>query len=377
MHILFLSELFVLFLLVPVVFRVFFKKRNKVDTTVVFSLFAFIISILLVLTNGLSLSVIAAAVPCFFVFFFSLRSLGRCFQQLKMDAYTPGAIIASIFGIIFVAAGAYVIIAFYPVSTFIHLNSSECTPIEIQKENKAGSFASGFEKPELFKKKISVTFYSFSPELTQENETDFEKLPVIIYLPDVYTSINENRLSIESIARKGNIVLCADFYTKDGAYLDSFMNSHIFRSFALQTEFFKAKVKNIPQDNSQLQIWQNIKVKELEAIFDYAKEAQLFDRIKLIAADGNAANAAEEFCTKSNIDIPVFAIDENIPGYIGSMGNLAVNQPAVYHYVAEIQSDGWIQSQQIAARIEKAKVTASAGNPESETQPEQEIEQKL
>lgn len=374
MRILFLSELFILFLLVPVVFRVFFKKRNKIDTVVVFSLFAFIISILLVLTNGFSLTVIAAVVPCFFVFLFSLRSLERCFEQLKMDAYTPGAVVASIFGIMFVAAGAYVIIAFYPVSTFMHLNSSECTPVEIQKENKAGSFASGFEKPEFFKNRISVTFYSFSPELTPENEADFEKLPVIVYLPDVYTSINENRLSIDSIVRKGNIVLCADFHTKDGAYLDSFMNSHIFRSFALQTAYFKAKAENIPQDSSQLQIWHDIKVKELEAIFDYAKEAALFDRIKLIAADGNAANAAEEFCAKSNIDVPVFAIDENIPGYIGGMGNLAVNQPMVYHYFAETQSDGWIQSQQIASRIEKT-IKASAGKTEDDTQKSKEAEQ--
>ena len=38
------------------------------------------------------------------------------------------------------------------------------------------------------------------------------------------------------------------------------------------------------------------------------------------------------------------------------MGNFAVNQPAVYTFVAKAPSDGWIQSQQIALRAEKAKL---------------------
>ena len=58
MRVLFLGELFVLFLLLPVVFRTFIKKRNKVDTSVIFSLFAFIVIVLLTLAQGLSFSVL-------------------------------------------------------------------------------------------------------------------------------------------------------------------------------------------------------------------------------------------------------------------------------------------------------------------------------
>ena len=61
-----------LFLLLPVVFRTFVKKRNKVDTSVIFSLFALIVAVLLILADGLSLSVIVVAVPCLFVFIFNL-----------------------------------------------------------------------------------------------------------------------------------------------------------------------------------------------------------------------------------------------------------------------------------------------------------------
>ena len=66
--------------------------------------------------------------------------------------------------------------------------------------------------------------------------------------------------------------------------------------------------------------------------------------------DKDAENEAE------NLDIPVFELNENIPGYISGMGNFAVNQPAVYTFVAKAPSDGWIQSQQIALRAEKAKL---------------------
>ena len=355
MRILFLGELFVLFLLLPVVFRTFIKKRNKVDTSVIFSLFALIVTVLLILANGLSLSVIVVAVPCFFVFLFNLRSLGRFFQQLKMDAYTPGAVIVSLLGILLVAGSAYLIINFYPVSTFKHLNSQDCEAVEIIKKNQTGSFSEGFSQVTSIKQPITAVFYKFRPFSVYTSKQEENELPVVLYLPDVYTSVSENQLSIEAITRKGNIVFCADFYAKDRPYIDSFLNSRISRSFVLQTQRFKAEAENLPVDKAQIEKWQKIKAEELSVLVNYAKKENFFDRIAVIAADGNACSAAEDYLKTANLNIPLFKIDDKIPGYINGMGNLAVNQPIAYQIVAETPSDGWIQSQQIALRIEKLK----------------------
>ncbi|NLK46443.1 MAG: hypothetical protein GX297_07305 [Treponema sp.] len=377
MRVLFLGELFVLSLLFPVVFRIFSKKRDKVDTNVIFSLFALIAAVLLLLSNGISLSVIAVVVPCIFVFVFNLRSLGRYFQRLRIDTYTAGSIISCIFGIIFVALGAFVLLRFYPVTTFKHLNSPECQSVEILKENKTGSFSDGFSEITSLLQPVSAVFYQFSPFSVSINQTDTSNFPVILFLPDVYTSINENRLTIESIARKNNVVLCADFYSKDGAYIDSLqqvshkseqkttqqmivvshiiLNSRIFRSFILQTSKFRADAQNIALDNSLKTKWKQIKIKEISSLIDYAKQTGFYSRISLIVADGEAAVAATDFLAQNNEDIPVFALNESIPGYISGMGNIAVNQPMLYNIVAKIKSDGWIQSQQIALRAEKAK----------------------
>lgn len=356
MHVLFLGELFVLFLLLPVVFRTFVKKRNKVDTSVIFSLFALIVAVLLILADGLSLSVIVVAVPCLFVFIFNLRSLGRFFQQLKMDAYTPGAVIVSLVGILLVAGGAYVIIRFYPVSTFKHLNSSDCEAVEIVKKNYTGSFSEGFTQVSSIKEPVTSVFYKYVPFSVYSNQQSEDELPVVLFLPDVYTSISENRLTIESITRKGNIVICADFYAKDKPYLDSFWNSRICRSFVLQSQRFKAEAENQPVDAQQLEKWQQIKAEELATLVDYAKQENLFERVVLIVADGNASLAAKDFLEAEKIEIPLFKIDENIPGYISGMGNYAVNQPFAYNFVSSAPSDGWIQAQQIALRAEKTKI---------------------
>ena len=366
MRVLFLGELFVLFLLLPVVFRTFVKKHNKVDTSVIFSLFALIVTVLLILANGLSSSVIIVAVPCFFVFFFNLRSLGRFFQQLKMDAYTPGAVIVSLLGIMLVSASAYAIIRFYPVSTFKHLNSRDCEAVEIVKKNYTGSFSEGFTQVASIKEPVTAVFYKFVPFSVYTNQQNEDELPVVLFLPDVYTSINENRLSIESITRKGNIVLCADFYAKDNPYIGSFWDFRIFRPFVLQMQRFKAEAENQPVDTQQLEKWQKIKVGELAKLVDYAKQENLIDRLVLVVADGNAASAAESFIQTEKLDIPLFKLDGNIPGYISGMGNIAVNQPFVYNFVTEAHSDGWIQAQQIALRAEKAKLQLKQDAPQAD-----------
>lgn len=367
MRVLFLGELFVLFLLLPVVFRTFIKKHNKVDTSVLFSLFAFIVTILLILADGLSLSVIVAAVPCFFIFFFNLRSLARCFQQLKTDAYTAGAVIVSIFGILLIAGSAFLLIRFYPVSTFKHLNSRDCNAVEIIKENQTGSFSEGFSQITSIKQPVTAVFYKFLPYSVYTNQKDEDSLPVILFIPDVYTSINENRLTIESITRKENAVICADFHTKDGAYIDSFWNLRFLRSFILQTEKFKAEYENLPENPALLEKWQKIKTDEISVLIRYAKQTGIFNRIRLIVADGNASKAVEKFCKAENLNIPVFELNENIPGYISGMGNLAVNQPLVYNIVSKIPGDGWIQSQQIALRVEKAKSLQDKEEIENDT----------
>ena len=73
-------------------------------------------------------------------------------------------------------------------------------------------------------------------------------------------------------------------------------------------------------------------------------------------ADGNASLAAKDFLEAEKLEIPLFNIDENIPGYISGMGNYAVNQPFAYNLVSSAPSDGWIQAQQIALRAEKTKI---------------------
>ena len=83
-------------------------------------------------------------------------------------------------------------------------------------------------------------------------------------------------------------------------------------------------------------------------------------------ADGNASLAAKDFLEAEKLEIPLFKIDENIPGYISGMGNYAVNQPFAYNLVSSAPSDGWIQAQQIALRAEKTKIQLKQDTPQAE-----------
>ncbi len=425
-----LGEFFVLLLLLPVVLRPLLHKAGTTDRISIFAPFAFFISVLLVFADGLSVETISICAISFFIFFFNIRALVRCFQRLPVDLFSAGAKIACFLGFVLICATGHFVFKKYPFKDIYRINKSNLAYVSQQKQLYSGSFEKGFV-PRDRKQKTSAEFYTFKfegkpqrPEPVQKFEikTAFEGLlkkqpeneqaentaetaakidgnaeiaetaqnanltasaeavtmqtetapaagngtnsaaaengentkeaaeteqKIIIYLPDVFTYVQENSITIKALAAKGYAVISADFFDQNRPYFNDWHNGNFVRSF-----YARYLAAYQPEDFDR-QYFTVLKTHELYAIVSYLKEQNLADKIACVVADGEAAQAAQNYNKLTQSSLPVFALNENIPGYVPGMGNLALLQSAVYYHIQQSPTDGWTQAQIIAQRVQK------------------------
>lgn len=193
------------------------------------------------------------------------------------------------------------------------------------------------------------TEISANLNLIEENSTNASAAPqkIIIYLPDVFTYVQENVITIKSLAAKGYMVICADFFDPNRAYFNDWHNKNFARSF------YARYLATYEPENFNQDYFSVLKTQELFAVVKYLQEQNLSDQIVCIVADGDAAQAAKNYNKITQCNFSIFALNENIPGYVPGRGNLALLQPAVYYHIQPSPTDGWTQAQIIAQRVQK------------------------
>lgn len=355
MNVYFSGELLILLLLLPVVLRSFFPPGGKNDKTSILAFIAFLFSLCLIAAAGFSVAVICVAGTSLYVLIINIGAISRFLQHLQVDAYSPALIIASIFALVFIAGSAFVITGGMTMSDIRYARMTAGAGNVREETRMTGNFTNGFKEKTSWDEQFSAVFYRFYAENDNEGvpfEQPVVERPVVIFIPDVYATAEENRATIQAIASRCNVVISGDFYVSDEPYIDSFFNNKIFRSFSLR----KMKYLNPEQIPAFAFHWTQLKLKELESLFKYVHTHYPEARVFCVAADGNAAESAELYMRRHPSErVPVFAITSEVPGYISGLGNVAIFQPVVYRYIANTVTDGYIQAQQIAARVEKLK----------------------
>lgn len=346
-----IGKLLILLMLLPVVTRPIFKKQNKVDTIVFLVPVAFSISWILLFTAGLSFSVLYVFFVSLFVLLTNLNALSRFISDLRIDIYSPLSIILSVVSFFMILGAFAVVILSNPYLEMPKIQNMKASFTNISKETfkKTGNFEKGFTSKETFDQKANVIFNVFYDANFSEQE--LAEAPVVIFLGDVFANTQENFGTIQAIALQKNVVIAADFYVNDGEYLPGLKNRKFCRSFLLRFKY----ARNKDELNQFVDSWQNIKQKELNEIISFAKEYNKNAKIACIAADGNAIISAKKYLAQTNQQIPLFEINEKIPGYISGMGNIAMFERLVYKKLTDNPMNGKTQANQIALRLEKIK----------------------
>ena len=79
------------------------------------------------------------------------------------------------------------------------------------------------------------------------------------------------------------------------------------------------------------------------------------DRKLIVVADGLSAVAAKEYLAEANNQTALVELNNSIPGYIPGFGNYAVIEPLLYTKRTVEKTNGWIQAEQIANKVERLK----------------------
>ncbi|OJF76602.1 MAG: hypothetical protein BKP49_06400 [Treponema sp. CETP13] len=159
----------------------------------------------------------------------------RYFDGLFVDYYSYKFRIATFIEAIVLVFFTIVLLIFrpYPVKEhYVQVFSGSCSRGFIEKTDvfqSANLFITRFEKRDssdsLFTAKKSV-LYPLQDEEFHNNQT-----PVILYIPQVYSSTYDVSPRLEALAKNGYTVICAEFYTDDVRLFGNRFDLKIFRAF--------------------------------------------------------------------------------------------------------------------------------------------------
>jgi len=218
-----LSELLILFCLIPVIIRPVFLRSHRVDSIVLVAPVTFLLCVILFFAYTFTLTIGIVSFFTLLVLLSNFRALLRYSYKLYVDYYSVKfriAMIIEFFALIFFV----VILVFF-------------APVPIQKHSTrvfSGSCARGFKEKQSLFMPSNLFLTKFEDPSMKEQTKAFNAKPVILYIPHVYSSTYDASPRLEALAAKGYTVICAEFFSDDLKYFNTLANLRVFRTFALQ-----------------------------------------------------------------------------------------------------------------------------------------------
>lgn len=307
------SHLLVYVLLIPVVLRSFFLddtvNNQEYDTLSIFSFVSFVISILIIFTFGLSLSSLVTLIFAFFVFLTNIRACFGLLARLNRAYFSTFFKVLCVFQAIFIVLACVLLIIFRPLSI-------ENMNTEVNKQLYYGSSYRGFfEREELFDSvNAKVTKIVRTIDLEEELEGEQDKLEkgdsLVIYVPDVFSTVDDAMITLNSLALQGFEVWGFDFSTKDISYFSPFLDRFFIRSFASRLyNFFSpddfARIKEEIVQNKVLEITAAMSIvesNEPKDIYIIAEGNSLTSAYEVQKKYSNVIKGVYGFNTKDNLD---------------------------------------------------------------------------
>ena len=225
----FLGQAAVLLLLLPVLFRPFFKKHAYADSTVTLSPLSVVLALLLIAVYGLSYARAAITVIALSVLLINIRALQRFNSRLYVDRYSMAFRIAAVIESIVVLFALAALFVLRP----------EPAPTEPQRTLYTGSFSRGFvPKREFFRRTSLITslYEPRSNNAADGNNTAAgtagsapKKKRIAVFVPDIKNVSGDSALRLSAASMQGITVFTGDFY--EPSLLKNTPNKMLFNRF--------------------------------------------------------------------------------------------------------------------------------------------------
>ena len=225
----FLGQEAVLLLLLPVLFRPFFKKHAYADSTVTLSPLSVALALLLIAVYGLSYALAAITLIALSVLLINLRALQRFNSRLYVDRYSTAFRIAAVIESIVVLFALAALFVLRP----------EPAPTEPQRTLYTGSFTRGFvPKREFFRRTSLITsLYEVRGNNAADGNTTAagtagsapKKKRIAVFVPDIKNVSGDSALRLSAASMQGITVFTGDFY--EPSLLKNTPNEMLFNHF--------------------------------------------------------------------------------------------------------------------------------------------------
>lgn len=225
----FLGQAAVLLLLLPVLFRPFFKKHAYADSTVTLSPLSVVLALLLIAVYGLSYALAAITLIALSVLLINIRALQRFNSRLYVDRYSMAFRIAAVIESIVVLFALAALFVLRP----------EPAPTEPQRTLYTGSFSRGFVPKREFFRRTSLITSLYEPRgnnAADGNNTAAgtagsapKKKRIAVFVPDIKNVSGDSALRLSAASMQGITVFTGDFY--EPSLLKNTPNKMLFNRF--------------------------------------------------------------------------------------------------------------------------------------------------
>ena len=379
MSTLFLSLFLIIFVLFFVTLRIFvpklYTRYQKYDSLAVLPIIILVISFLLLNAFGLTHSVLIAIILSIIVFFSNFRNFYNLCIGLNKDSYGPGFIAISILQNITLVAFLLLLLIFFPPllktekpNSMIFYGSHkagffEKTSILEKTTAKLDIYEAVFEEEEKTETEESEILIeeTNSDEIIQETQEKEEEIfekekpspKNVIYLSDVFVSIQDAQGTLSYLADKGYNVFAFSFFDKLN-YFDNYKDSHSLSPFFMRYAY-KNQDENL-QKNKEMFVHQ--KITEFTSILTMMEK---FGQLPVyILAEGNCIPAAEEIQQKypqAVLGIYKINVDDKIEGYIDGFANIQQTKPLESAIIKLPKNRSWDNAKRIAFYADKKFTT--------------------
>lgn len=378
MSTLFLSLFLIIFVLFFVTLRIFvpklYTRYQKYDSLAVLPIIILVISFLLLNAFGLTHSILIAIILSIIVFFSNLRNFYNLCIGLNKDSYGPGFIAISILQNITLVAFLLLLLIFFPPllktekpNSMIFYGSHkagffEKTSILEKTTAKLDIYEAVFEEEEKTETEESEILIeeTNSDEIIQETQKEEQIIEKekpspknVIYLSDVFVSIQDAQGTLSYLADKGYNVFAFSFFDKLN-YFDNYKDSHSLSPFFMRYAY-KNQDENLSKKKEMLI---HKKITEYTSVLTLMEN---FEQLPVyILAEGNCIPAAEEIQQKypqAVLGIYKINVDDPIEGYIDGFANIQQTKPLESGIIKLPKNRSWDNAKRIAFFADKKFTT--------------------
>lgn len=207
-----LGSALLLGLLVPVVIRIFMKKRTHVDTAVVLVPVSVAILIIDICAFGVQLFTVLLAILILLVFITNFRALQRFINGLYVDFFHVPFVISTVLCALILLFLGFLLFWFAPVNDMDVIITVRDRPhYEVTRTLYTGTAYQGLSRKETLFERTTAVASTYTPD------DDDGSSPVILLVPDICVRASDYTPLMKALAGRGYLCTVADITTQDTA----------------------------------------------------------------------------------------------------------------------------------------------------------------